>query len=76
MKTETISAIFNLSEIVSIDMGLFVQFVIGSAISSCAILIILAGISYKPEFLLQSISSRNFMTSSVLTSSNLKLKEF
>ena len=55
-------------------MELFIQFVIGSIISSFAILIIFAGIS-PLELLLQSISSINFMTWSVLTSSNLKLKE-
>ena len=51
------------------------QFLIDSAISFIEILIIFAGIS-PLEFLLQSIASIDFMTSSVLTSSNLKLKEF
>ena len=56
-------------------MELFIQFVIASAISFFSILIIFAGISLL-ELLLQSISSINFMTWSVLTSLNLKLKEF
>ena len=55
-------------------MELFIQFVIGFAISSFAISIIFAGKS-PLELLLQSVSSVNFMTWSVLTSSNLKLKE-
>ena len=45
MKTGTISAIFNSSGKVPVDMELFMQFLIGSAISSFAILIIFAGIS-------------------------------
>ena len=49
---------------ISIDMELFIQPVIGSAISSFAILIIYAGIS-PLELLLQSISSINFVTWSV-----------
>ena len=56
-------------------MELFMQFLIGSAISSFAILIIFAGIS-PLELLLQSIISINFMTWSVLTSSKLRLKKF
>ena len=74
MKTGTISAIFNSSGKVPVDMELFMQLLIGSAISYFAILIIFAGIS-PLELLLQSISSINFTTWSVLASSNLKLKE-
>ena len=75
MKTGTISAISNSSGKVPVDMELFMQFLTGSAISSFAVLIIFAGIS-PLELLLQSVSSINFMTWSVLMSSNLKLKEF
>ena len=69
------SGIFNSSGKVPVDIELFMQFLIGSAISSFAILIIFAGIS-PPELLLQSVSLIHFMTWSVLTTSNLKLKEF
>ena len=55
-------------------MELFIQFEIGSAISSFAILIVFTGIS-PLELLLQSILSINFLTWSTLTGSNLKLKE-
>ena len=75
MKTGTISAISNSSGKVPVDMELFMQFLTGSAISSFAVLIIFAGIS-PLELLLQSVSSINVMTWSVLTSSNLRLKEF
>ena len=75
MKTGTISAISNSSGKVPVDMELFMQFLIGSTISSFAILIIFAGIS-PLELLLQSIISINFMTWSVLTSSKLRLKKF
>ena len=43
LKAGTISAISNSSLKVPVDMELFIQFVIGSAISSFAILIIFAG---------------------------------
>ena len=75
MKTGRISATFNPLVKVPVDAELFMQFLIGSAISYFAILIIFIGIS-PLELLLQSISSINVMTLSVLTSSNLKLKEF
>ena len=54
MKTGTISAIFNSSGKVPVDRELFMQFLIGSAISYFAIVIIFAGIS-PLELLLQSI---------------------
>ena len=61
MKTGTISAIFNSSGKLPVDMELFIQFVIGSAISSFAILIFFAGTSLL-ELLLQSISSINLIS--------------
>ena len=61
MKTGTISASFNSSGKIPVDMELFMQFLIGSAISSFAVLIIFAGIS-PLELLLQSVSSINVMT--------------
>ena len=75
MKIGTVSAISNSSGKVPVDMELLMQFLTGSAISSFAILIIFAGI-LPLELLLQSVSSINVMTWSVLTSSNLRLKEF
>ena len=66
---------FNSTRKIPVDMKLFMQFLVGSAISCFAILIIFADIS-SLEFFFQSISSINFRTWSVLTSSNLKLKEF
>ena len=61
MKTGTISASFNSSGKIPVDMELFMQFLIGSAISSFVILIIFAGIS-PIELFLQPISSIDFMT--------------
>ena len=60
LKQEQYQLFLTHQEKVPVNMELFIQLVIGSAISSFAILIVSAGIS-SLEVLLKSISSINFM---------------